>query len=400
MILVFGADRGAQRAVVEAMQARGAAAEADPGADPSSMKAIREAVVPRRPSAVVVLGPDLSVEEAELSPEHAFSRLAEDVIHFAAAAREAKAKLVLVSSAEIYGQRGGPFMESDDPEPASVWAQAMKKGEHFALRADPSALVLRAGPILAPGLQPFVRAYLAKAVVTSPGLVSPYLASDLGGAVVDLLATQKSGIFHLTASDSPVERRALAGLLAAAIGRPSPGPPPAAIAGPRAASYAPRAVLLAEKVQPYLSAAARSWREALSALGQGVVLEDSKMAHKQEVRRVEKPWGHEIIWAHSDRYVGKLLFIRAGERLSLQYHEQKDETVYVLSGKMAFEVGPKDAPREDLIMKAGDAYHITPLTVHRMIALEDTQILEASTTELNDVVRLEDKYGRQGTSAP
>lgn len=396
MILVFGADRGAQQAVVEAIRARGGAAEADPGSDPSSMKAIREAVVPRRPSAVGVLGPDLSLEEAELAPEHAFSRLAEDVIHFAAAAREAKAKLVLVSSAEIYGQRGGPFMESDDPEPASVWAQAMKKGEHFALRADPSALVLRTGPVLAPGLQPFVRAYVAKAVATAPGLVSPYLASDLGGAVVDLLAAKKSGIFHLAASDPPVERRALAGLLAAAIGRPSPGPPAAAIA----ASYAPRAVLLAEKVQPYLSGPARSWREALSALGQGVVLEDSKMAHKQEVRRVDKPWGHEIIWAQSDRYVGKLLFVRAGERLSLQYHEQKDETVYVLSGKMVFEVGPKDAPREDLIMKAGDAYHITPLTVHRMIALEDTQILEASTTELNDVVRLEDKYGRQGTSAP
>ncbi|MFO0724596.1 MAG: cupin domain-containing protein [Myxococcota bacterium] len=124
------------------------------------------------------------------------------------------------------------------------------------------------------------------------------------------------------------------------------------------------------------------------------------MGQRQEVRRVEKPWGHEIIWAHAERYVGKLLFIKAGERLSLQYHQQKDETVYVLSGKMVFEVGAKDAPREDLILKPGDSYRITPFTVHRMIALEDTQVLEASTPELDDVVRLEDKYGRQGTSAP
>lgn len=128
--------------------------------------------------------------------------------------------------------------------------------------------------------------------------------------------------------------------------------------------------------------------------------ENKIMGHRQEVRRVEKPWGHEVIWAHTERYVGKVLFVKQGERLSLQYHEKKDETVYVLSGKMVFEVGPKDQPREDLIMKAGDSYHITPFTTHRMIALEDTHILEASTPELDDVVRLEDKYGRQGTSKP
>ncbi|MCK6551883.1 cupin domain-containing protein [Myxococcota bacterium] len=124
------------------------------------------------------------------------------------------------------------------------------------------------------------------------------------------------------------------------------------------------------------------------------------MGHRQTVRRVDKPWGHEIIWAQTDRYVGKILFVKAGERLSLQYHEKKDETVYVLSGKMVFEVGPKDKLREDLVMKAGDSYHITPHTTHRMIALEDTEILEASTPELDDVVRLEDKYGRAGTKAP
>ena len=122
--------------------------------------------------------------------------------------------------------------------------------------------------------------------------------------------------------------------------------------------------------------------------------------HAELPRRVDKPWGHEIIWAHTERYVGKVLFVKAGERLSLQYHEKKDETVYVMSGKMVFEVGPKDGAREDLIMKAGDSYRITPFTTHRMIALEDTHILEASTPELDDVVRLEDKYGRAGTKAP
>ena len=124
------------------------------------------------------------------------------------------------------------------------------------------------------------------------------------------------------------------------------------------------------------------------------------MAHRQDVRRVDKPWGHEIIWAHTDRYAGKILFVKAGERLSLQYHEQKDETIYVLDGKIAFEVGPLEQPHERMVLGAGDAFHITPHTVHRMTAVEDAHILEASTPELGDVVRLEDAYGRQGTSQP
>jgi mannose-6-phosphate isomerase len=124
------------------------------------------------------------------------------------------------------------------------------------------------------------------------------------------------------------------------------------------------------------------------------------MAGNQQVRRVEKPWGHEIIWAHTEQYVGKILFVKAGERLSLQYHEKKDETVYVLTGEMSFEVGPLGGTCETIVMKAGQSYHISPHTVHRMVAIEDTEILEASTPELNDVVRLQDSYGREGTSEP
>jgi quercetin dioxygenase-like cupin family protein len=159
--------------------------------------------------------------------------------------------------------------------------------------------------------------------------------------------------------------------------------------------------LLSDKIQRYGPWVASPWGRALELAGQSAPPKgEEQMGQRHPIQRVDKPWGHEIIWAHTDRYVGKLLFIKAGERLSLQYHQQKDETVYVLSGKMAFEVGPTGQPREDLILKPGDAFHITPHTVHRMIALEDTQVLEASTPELDDVVRLEDKYGREGTSAP
>jgi mannose-6-phosphate isomerase len=111
---------------------------------------------------------------------------------------------------------------------------------------------------------------------------------------------------------------------------------------------------------------------------------------------VDKPWGHETIWAHTDRYVGKVLHVRRGESLSLQYHRVKDETIRVLTGLLRFEVGPGEGPLDVVELRPGDAWHIRPGTRHRMTALEDTDILEVSTPELDDVVRLEDRYGRIG----
>ena len=115
------------------------------------------------------------------------------------------------------------------------------------------------------------------------------------------------------------------------------------------------------------------------------------------MRRVDKPWGHELVWAETARYVGKVLHIRAGHRLSRQYHRVKEETLMVQSGEMDLEIGPADAV-ETRRMKAGDVFHVVPGTIHRMIAATDVDVLEVSTPELDDVVRLEDAYGRQGTS--
>ena len=111
--------------------------------------------------------------------------------------------------------------------------------------------------------------------------------------------------------------------------------------------------------------------------------------------RVEKPWGHELVWARTDRYVGKILHIEAGHLLSLQYHEKKDETIYVLRGEIIFRV--RESGRDELRevrMREGDAYHVTPHTVHQMEAVTTADLLEASTPELDDVVRLKDRYGR------
>jgi mannose-6-phosphate isomerase len=117
------------------------------------------------------------------------------------------------------------------------------------------------------------------------------------------------------------------------------------------------------------------------------------------MRRVDKPWGHELIWAHTERYVAKVLFITRGHKLSRQYHRVKDETLFVESGEMDLEL-TQGAEVRLLRMKPGDTFHVTPGTIHRMIAVEDVRVFEVSTPELDDVVRLEDDYGRQGTSAP
>jgi quercetin dioxygenase-like cupin family protein len=154
------------------------------------------------------------------------------------------------------------------------------------------------------------------------------------------------------------------------------------------------------------------------------------MSGRVDITLVPKPWGHETIWARTDRYVGKILHIKAGHALSVQYHTVKDETVYLLSGEMRYWVGKGSGQRAeggratptanrplatgetpaagrdpipemtDVLLRVGDAYRITPHTVHYMEAVTDCDVLEVSTPDLDDVVRLKDRYGREGTSAP
>jgi mannose-6-phosphate isomerase len=120
-----------------------------------------------------------------------------------------------------------------------------------------------------------------------------------------------------------------------------------------------------------------------------------------EPRRVEKPWGWELIWADTELYVGKILWVRAGFSLSLQFHNEKDEGWYVQGGRAELELGDVgQAVLKTEVIAAGATFRFRPGTVHRVTALEDTTIFEVSTPQLDDVVRLEDRYGREGTSAP
>jgi mannose-6-phosphate isomerase len=119
-----------------------------------------------------------------------------------------------------------------------------------------------------------------------------------------------------------------------------------------------------------------------------------------DVKRIDKPWGYELLYATTELYCGKVIFIRSGEQLSLQFHKKKDETIFVQFGRMELEIGEPGKPVDTEVVGPGRAFRLRPGTVHRMRALEDTTILEVSTPELDDVVRLEDRYGRADTAGP
>jgi mannose-6-phosphate isomerase len=119
----------------------------------------------------------------------------------------------------------------------------------------------------------------------------------------------------------------------------------------------------------------------------------------RDVQHVPKPWGYELIFAKTGRYVGKILHVNQGHSLSLQFHEMKEETLFVVRGELKLTI-EWDGDRREMALREGEAFHIPPRLIHRMEAVVDTDVAEVSTPELDDVVRLEDRYGRTGTNTP
>jgi len=123
-------------------------------------------------------------------------------------------------------------------------------------------------------------------------------------------------------------------------------------------------------------------------------------ASEGEARRVDKPWGHELIWAHTERYVGKLLVIETGKRLSLQRHEVKDESILVRAGRLRLYLEDEGGVVREHELGPGDHRRIPTGRIHRFEAIERCELIEVSTPELEDVIRIEDDFGREGTNAP
>ena len=395
MILLFSIDGCSQhKALIEGLTESGCEVQDKPVSVLDSMPDTRQIVSELRPSCIIVEPPFRRVDKAEAESDEVFRVNCENLLNAGVAALEFGCKIILLSTAEVFGQRGGPWIEGDEPQPKSSLAESILRAEQLLSRLKANVLIVRTSVRL-PDSQLDLAALSS---IPPKALVGPILSRDLGLLIPSFIERDLKGLIHVPSAEAPVKKDEFFGEIQGLTHddrrvRQSKS----------SALYATHAILDSVKLQDSERAKISSWRGALPTLSSKVVVssqQENTMSVVTSARRVDKPWGHEIIWAHTEKYVGKILFVKAGERLSLQYHEVKDETIYVLSGKMVFEVGERDKEREDLIMKAGDSYRIRPFTVHRMIAVEDTQILEASTPELNDVVRLEDSYGREGTSAP
>jgi mannose-6-phosphate isomerase len=124
------------------------------------------------------------------------------------------------------------------------------------------------------------------------------------------------------------------------------------------------------------------------------------MSGEASQRRVEKPWGNELIWVLTERYCGKVITIETGRRLSLQYHDRKDEAILVLAGRLRLHIEDDDGAMTTRDMGPGESAHVPVGRRHRFESLERVELVEVSTPELDDVIRVEDDFGREGTSAP
>ncbi|MEX2530218.1 MAG: cupin [Gemmatimonadota bacterium] len=144
--------------------------------------------------------------------------------------------------------------------------------------------------------------------------------------------------------------------------------------------------------------AARARRDVSGAdmTSAGFRAEGGDGVRPQQARRIDKPWGYELVWAECELYAGKLLVVKAGEALSLQFHEEKDETLHLVAGSVRLEVGTSKEDLRACPWQEGESLRVRPGVLHRMVAVSDCRILEASTPELDDVVRVSDRYGRAG----
>ncbi len=279
MILVL-APLPLAEALARGLAAAGLEVVVDTDVDLGSMRAVRAAVAARRPEVVVLIAPLLDAEIAEAEPDRAFRANAEGAINLAAAALEFAALPVLISSAEVFGQRGGPFGESDAPEPASALAESLLRAEKFLARAAKEHLILRAGALLDEGLEA-ERARLAGGPVfeADDEVVSVTFADPLGRALAALLAARVRGVVHVAQPGPEVTRAALLQRIALALGLP-----PASVVGrpgrslERRAARARRALLFTDRLARVMPAGLPSWERSLLERAQALAPSSSAEA--------------------------------------------------------------------------------------------------------------------------
>jgi dTDP-4-dehydrorhamnose reductase len=265
MILLLGPRGAVARGIARGLEAEGLSPVVDETTDLASMRDVRKRISEAHPDALIISGAIEDPAEAELDPDRAFRENAENLIHSSVAALEFKTPLILLSTPEIFGQRGGPWIESDEPAPASTWARTRLQGEQFVQRAAKDLVIVRAGPVLSLDLELERSRLLAGPIEeASDEHVSPIAGSELGRAIAGLFRAGQHGVFHLAPAEEPVTRAELWQALAAQLGFAASH----VVAKPgrelrRKAVLARSPALLAEKARAKLTRPIAPWRDAL-----------------------------------------------------------------------------------------------------------------------------------------
>lgn len=387
MILIFAGARSV-RGLVRGLEHVGRQVRVEREADLGSMQSVRAAVKACEPAAVVLAAGLDDPEACESEPDRAFAENAERAINVAAATLEFRSVPVMLSTAEVYGQSGGPWSEADAPEPPSVFAQSKLRGEQFLARAAPNALILRTGPVLEDGLDDFGSRLQMDVEAADDELVSPIGGVDLGRALHALLEAEVRGVVHVANRGAPVSRADLLLRVAEALGidrgriAPRPGR-----ALERRAGWARTATLHTDRLDKALDAPLRSWPAALLEAAQvdGAV----SVASAGSVADVVAPgvgqgvevftphprgaeFGTELVVAEAEDHRAQVMAFDAGKQLPARRHRTA-RTLHVLEGKVLLDV--QGAVEEDHVLRAGRSVTVEGGTTYRLTAVDAASVL-------------------------
>lgn len=363
----------------------GTPVEVDVETDLTQMAAVRAEVAKHTPNTVIFAGAWDAPRDREVDMARAFARNAEAVINLAAAALEFKAVPILLSTADVFEGSGGPWSESDTPEPSSEWATSRVKGEQFLLRAAKNGVVLRTGPILEDGLTAFRRAYEAQTPTPENEWVSPVGAADLGRAIRAIRAAELKGVVHVIGGGPAVTRAELLRSAVSALGLD-----PARVVG--ASGRARKGTLLADRMEVILPEGLSSWSEALKEAAGFVENAPADAEGPSDISsvspstRVYTPQAESgaprPVAMHSE-HRAVLHALDDGHRCDFRQHHKYARTLHVLSGKLLVEV-ESGGETEDHILKAGTSIEIAARVTYRFTAVNPTQLLEIGGTREDD----------------
>lgn len=386
MILVLESPEGGYEGMARGLRAAGQEVQVRSDVDLASMPAVREAVKACTPRAVILAAGWDDIEACEQDEARAFAENAERAISVGAAALEFGAVPVLLSSAEVFCQSGGPWSEADEPQALSTYARSRVRGEAFLMRVAKNALVVRTGPVLGDGLRTLARRLEGDFSEADDEFVSPVGAVDLGTALAALLDAELKGLVHVANAGAAVSRVDLVQRAARALGMDvGRVTPEAGRTLQRQAPWARSASLLTDRLDRVMQAPLRSWASALEEAAEVAtpVAPPPQAASMGPGGTVEvftphpaaSAFGTHLEVARGSDHHADILLIDVGKQVGLRRYRTRGRSFHVLQGKVLVEVMGEGDEEQDHILRSGRSVHIAPHVAYRMTAVEEAQLL-------------------------